>query len=453
MKILLQSHGFPPHERGGTETYTAQLASELVARGHQVEVLAARKEISRPDLSWVVREERGYRVHELVNNLFHRSWESSYSHPRIEALYAAKLEQLKPDIVHLQHLLHWSAGCVAIAARKAAVFCTLHDYWLRCARHGQRRHRDGTLCETVDFERCGSCLVGFPYAQGDWQRRVGKALSGLRSASGLDLGPLSRRLAAKTKAPATAPLESDPELVAMARAREQHLRAALVGSVRRFFAPSQFLRQRFLEEWALDEQAVLHLPFGLDAAPFQAQARTLSERTRVGFLGSLIEAKGAHVLLEAWGLLDPQLRERAQLVLYGPRQHEPQYQARLDALAQAVGARLAGPIAREALPATLAALDGLVIPSLWWENAPLVVLEARAARLPVLATAGGALGELVEQARLGQLFPRGDAQALAALLERWIQAPEALRAARQAIVPPPTAQEHFDRVVECYAAG
>ncbi len=456
VKILLQSHGFPPHGRGGTETYTADLARALAARGHAVDVLATRKEISRADLSWVVREEHGYRVHELINNLFHRDWSETWSHARIEALYAAKLEQLAPERVHIQHLLHWSAGCVELAARHAPVYFTLHDYWLRCPRFGQRRRPDGQLCETIEPAQCGRCLIGFPFAQSDLQRRVGKTLAGLRSGTGLDLGPLARKLAPRPSpavgSEATQPAP-DPELVSMVTTREQSLRERTVPFVRRFLAPSRFLKARFESEWKLAADHCRLLPFGLDIPPQARALRRLGTRVRIGFLGARIEAKGVHVLLEAWGGIDKELRERGELCIFGPADHEPAYQQHLEPLAARVGAQLCGRVEREQLFETLGGLDLLVVPSLWWENAPLVLLEARAARLPVLASACGALPEWIEEGRAGWLFPTGDVQALSAQLACFLRDPAQLESARTRIVAPESRTSHLEALEALYAEG
>ena len=70
------------------------------------------------------------------------------------------------------------------------------------------------------------------------------------------------------------------------------------------------------------------------------------------------------------------------------------------------------------MPAALAATDVLVVPSTWYENAPLVISEAFAAAVVVVASNQGALAEKVRDGIDGLLFPRGDAAALAAVLQR-----------------------------------
>ena len=57
--------------------------------------------------------------------------------------------------------------------------------------------------------------------------------------------------------------------------------------------------------------------------------------------------------------------------------------------------------------------DWIVVPSIWWENAPLVIHEARAAGRPVICSGIGGMAELVEDGVDGLHVPPGDAAALA----------------------------------------
>jgi len=104
------------------------------------------------------------------------------------------------------------------------------------------------------------------------------------------------------------------------------------------------------------------------------------------------------------------------LVLYGPAQHHPEYQQQLAASARACGAVLGGLLDRAGVARVLAETDLLVVPSLWFENSPLVILEALASRTPLLVSDLGGMAELVEEGVSGFHFAFGDAQSLAAKL-------------------------------------
>jgi glycosyltransferase involved in cell wall biosynthesis len=145
--------------------------------------------------------------------------------------------------------------------------------------------------------------------------------------------------------------------------------------------------------------------------------RTGSDRLRVAFIGSLVPLKGPHLLLEAWSRVDPASRAHGELVLYGPAQHHPEYQQLLAESARASGARLGGKLDRAGVARVLAQTDLLVVPSLWFENSPLVILEALASRTPLLVSDLGGMAELVEDGVSGFHFAFGDAQDLAAKLD------------------------------------
>lgn len=456
MKVLLVSHRFPPEGTAGTENYTAALGAALAERGHELSVFSSTKDISAPDLSLRAREHAGIAVHEVVNNLFHRDFRETWDHPEIESVFRGVLDRAAPDVVHFQHLLYLSSGCVpAAAARDVPVLFTLHDYWLQCPRFGQRLHPDGGRCETIDFARCGTCLPSFKFAQTPAQRRVGSAIASVRSATGIDLGPLARSTAgAVRKAPPRRFVPpADAEVQAMTRAAEERSRALferVTAGVDLFLAPSRFLRERFVREWRLPPERIEFLPFGVDLGSFRAVPRTPSNELRVAFLGSLIEAKGAHVLLEAWDRIPTELRARGSLVLRGPRLHEPEYVARLEDRARDVGARLLEPVDRSELARALASIDLLVVPSLWFENAPLVIYEAFAAGTPLLVSDLGGMAELVEEGRGGWRFPAGDVEMLARRLSSLLADRTPLAALPPPRSSPPTFGEHASEVEARY---
>jgi glycosyltransferase involved in cell wall biosynthesis len=456
VKVLLVSHRFPPEGTAGTETYTAALAAALVARGHAVSVFAAAKDISAPDLSVRRRDQDGITVHEVVNNLFHRDFRETWQHPRIDRIFEELLDRITPDVAHFQHLLYLSSGCIPAASGLGfPILFTLHDYWLQCPRFGQRLHPDGGRCETIDFQRCGTCLPSFKFAQTPTQRRVGSAIASVRSATGVDLGPLARSAAesvAKGSPRRFVPPEHE-EARAMARAAEERsstLRERIVSNVDLFLAPSRFLRERFVREWGIPSEKIEHLPFGVDLGSFRSVPRTRAPELRVAFLGSLIEAKGPHLLLEAWGRIAPELRARGSLQLRGPDAFEPEFVAQLGARAKAVGARLLGPLARAEMPGALASIDLLVVPSLWFENAPLIIYEALAAGTPLLVSDLGGMAELVEEGRGGWRFHAGDAEDLARRLSALLTDRSPLDTLSPPRLKPATFEEHAAEVEARY---
>lgn len=456
VKLLLVSHRYPPEGNAGTETYAASLARGLAGRGHEVRVFAAAKDIGAPDLSTRRREHEGIPVEEVVNNLFHREFRETWDHPGVDAVFEAFLERERPELVHFQHLLYLSAGCVEAAHRRGIpVFFTLHDFWLQCPRFGQRLHPDGGVCDRIDFSRCGTCLPSFRWAQSPAQRRVGAAIAGVRSATGIDLAPLARKTAgalSRGNAPPFVPPDAGDagEMAKAAGERSRALHERVVPAVDLFLAPSRFLRDRMTIEWGIPASKIEHLRFGMDLDAFRAHPRTTSPVLRVAFLGSMIPAKGPHVLLEAWKRIPEEVRARGSLLLRGPAHHEPEYVGRIEALAAEAGARLEGPLERSEIPRALASIDLLVVPSVWFENAPLVIAEAFAAHTPLLVSDLGGMSELVEEGRGGWRFRAGDAADLAAKLGALLADPSRLAQLAAPAAPPTTFDAHLDAVEARY---
>jgi glycosyltransferase involved in cell wall biosynthesis len=446
MRVLFLVHDFLPAHPSGTEAYTGALALRLAERGHEVRIFATEKDIARPHLALERRTWQGLVVHELVNNLFYADFRETWDFPPAERAFAGVLDEFRPDVVHVMHLMYLSVGCVEAAHRRSLpVFLTLHDFWLQCARFGQRIHADGALCHTIDFARCGTCLARFEYAQSPLARRAARVIAGVKSASGVDLGNLARaageRLRARRGRRASEPDAADARrFEAAARARETELRRRLLPCVERFFAPSRFLRERF-REWGLPEERLETLAYGLELEPFRALtkaspgSRAAPGTLRVAFLGTLAPHKAPHLVLEALALLPAELAARTTVTLYGPKHHFPEYVAGLERRAGALGARLPGALGREEVPAVLAAADLVIVPSVWYENSPLTIHEARAARTAVLVSDLGGMAELVEPDRQGWRFRGGDARDLAAHLERLLRDPGLL--ARLDFDPPP----------------
>jgi glycosyltransferase involved in cell wall biosynthesis len=459
LKILLVSHRFPPHGNAGTETYTEELGLGLLRRGHDVHVFTSAKDIARRHLSVEDREHRGLCVHEVFNNLHYADFRETWDLEAVDTIFDGVLRRAQPDVVHFQHLMYLSSGCVERAARVAPVVFTLHDYWLECPRFGQRVHADGGVCHVIDFERCGSCLAAFKYAQSAAERRIGGILSTVRSGTGIDLGPLARAsraaLSAASATPSNAgPASADSELAfAMRRAAEERssaLQQRVIPAVDLFLSPSRFLRDKLVSEWRVPAGKIEHLRFGVDASAFGALPRRREARVQVAFIGSLIPIKGPHLLLEAWTKIAPRLRETADLVVYGPNQHEPEYQRRLSDLAREAGAKLAGPLARDAVASVLARTDLLVVPSVWYENAPLVIHEALASRTPLLVADAGGMAELVEPGRSGFRFRLGDVDDLARALTQVLEDPRRLDALYADPVELPRVDEHLDEIEKRY---
>lgn len=379
MRVLQAVHQFLPGYVGGTELYTAQLCHWLQAQGHDVAVLAGGD--AAGEATWegipVTTVPGGLRGPKGPGALFL----SSFGNRQAEAAFERLLAEFRPDVVHLQHLMGLSPRLPALAKSADVPVCaTLHDYWFLCPKSQLIDHEDALCGGPRGGVNCARCAVD----------RLGKP----------QLMPL---------APLAAPL------FALRQARVR--RAFSACDV--LMTPSRFVAE-VAREARLPPERVLPVDFGIDtSAPLPRVARAPGDPLRVAYLGSIDESKGVHVLLEACRTLEP---SAADVAVYGNlAAANSDYQLRLRRLAARTPygeALLRGSLPHEQVPAALAATDVLVVPSTWYENAPLVISEAFAAAVVVVASNQGALAEKVRDGIDGLLFPRGDAAALAAVLQR-----------------------------------
>jgi glycosyltransferase involved in cell wall biosynthesis len=431
LRVLLAAHAFPPRSTAGVEVYTLRLARALRERGHEVLVLAAAHDLAAAPYASRRRRHEGVDVVEVVNVHHHGTLEATYDDAELDRAAAAVLDAFRPDVVHAQHLLNLSAGIMAEARRRgAATVLTLHDYWLSCPRDGLRARADGTLCRTMDHRACGVCLTDSPYLVPPLQR--GLSAAAREAGLGAQLHRLhavapravERGLAlARRLAP---PRET--ELAAGMDRRADRLRA-LAADVDVFLAPTAFARDRAIEV-GIDARKVQVRPLGAVAGG--AAWREAKARRRLGFVGTLAPHKGVDVLIRAFRALSG---ADLTLELHGGLTTHPAYVAALrEAASGDPRIRFQGPFPEGEQQRILASIDVLVLPSVWWENSPLTVLEALAAGVPVVASDIGGLPELVADNDTGLLTPPGDADALRQALEDVTEG-RRLAERRQPVIP------------------
>lgn len=122
----------------------------------------------------------------------------------------------------------------------------------------------------------------------------------------------------------------------------------------------------------------------------------------------------------------------------------------MQAAAQHPHIRFAGALDPSHVGAALRGLDCLIVPSVWYENSPLVIQEAYALGVPVVASRLGALTEKVQEGVTGRLFAPGDPADLARVLGELIAQPAQLAALRSNIRPGPDMREHAVEMLGLY---
>ncbi len=419
LSVLMVVHGFPPDTWAGTEVYTLNLALELMRRGHRVTLLT-RAPAAGDEEDFSLREEEfsGLRVLRMTHRLAHERLAESYRQPKAHALFEALLDELEPDLVHFQHLIHTSIDWVALARdRGLATVITCHDYWALCPRV-QLIRPDGERCS----ENMGAgCLLCVKEEHLDWV----PALHRLSEVGGGPLEGLARDLAgAGGGAAASAPLrirQAQEYLDLMQR--EKDVPAAYAECDLRI-SPSRFLRKKYLESGAFDPHTFLFSDNGMRTDHVRALEKSPSPgHVRFGFVGSLVWYKGGRVLLEAFARLSD---APCSLRIYGAFDpgSDPHH-AELAALA-GENVTFMGRFDNDRLSEVYAEIDVLVVPSLWYENSPITIHEAWLTHTPVVTGDIGGMAEFVRDGIDGLHFVAGDAEDLSRVLRRFCDEPDLL---------------------------
>jgi glycosyltransferase involved in cell wall biosynthesis len=405
------THRFLPH-LAGTEIYTRNLAQSL-AQKHDVLIYYRDHDDRTPGFHAINDTVAGLPVRRVSLNLAglklnrYRQFVSSYRNPEIERDFARTLERFQPDIVHFQHLMYLSAKLIEIAHRQdIPAVITLNDFWFKCNNALLLRYT-GQICDDNEgFRACVDCAAG--------RRRRPEVL---------------RWLTAR-----------------VLKRRDKLLRQALEQS-QAVIAPSYFLKDQFVRDGYLSEDAIQVIEYGLDTTGVLPHPeRREGETVRFAYIGSIAPHKGVHVLVEAFS----QVQGPAHLDIYGDLGVNPVYVAELRPKMTHPSIALRGPVARQDIWRVLSEVDVLVVPSLWYENSPVIIQEAFAAGVPVVASDLGGMAEKISDGVTGQHFPPGDRNALRGRLQRMVDEPSRIERMRRQIRPVMSSAENARQIEAIY---
>jgi glycosyltransferase involved in cell wall biosynthesis len=413
MRILHAIHDFLPRHRAGSEIYAFELARALALR-HDIFIVAAEYDPATPHGTLRWRSHEGLTVIEVVNNWEFDTFEETYGSARLNAQLRHVLEATAPDVLHVHNLLNLSFDLPRLAREQGvAVVATLHDYTLVCPSGGQRVHAaEAHVCATIDAERCSRCFLQSPFAAQMAAGRLTRQRGGRAIAR---FGAAARR-AAPALMDAVAGTLARPSIVPGDITRRLANARHVFDTIDAFVAPSASIADEFVR-LGLDRQRVEVSDYGFpipEAGGAPADAET-GRPLRIGFVGTLVWHKGAHVLVEAVS----RLSGRFETHIHADPNVFPDYVARLQAAAKTPVA-FHGGFDRDRMTSVYGSIDVLVVPSLWPENSPLVIHEAFMHGVAVVAANAGGIPGLVIDGVNGLLYEPFDPGALAAALQRLV---------------------------------
>jgi glycosyltransferase involved in cell wall biosynthesis len=404
-RILVVSHSHPEISKGGAEIAAYQLYRGYASRpGCVAWFLGCDRRPTRSETAIT----QPFGVGDYLYSVGEFDWfKFSNRDPRLPKALTELLLELRPDVVHFHHYINVGVEVFGLVKRvlpNARIVVTLHEYLAICNHHGQMvtsPHRN--LCYQASPSRCIQCFSQFD--------------------------------------------ESDFFL------RKRYI-DHFFSFVDHFVSPSQFLATRYIE-WGLPEsrisviENVVRTPIGHPGARSVEGSGTL----RAGFFGQLSFLKGANVLFDAADLLDKEERLDISIEIFGDyRSQPPEFQKELQDRMQRLGQNVAmhGPYDETRVDTLMQSVDVIIVPSIWWENSPLVIQEALRNGRPILCSDIGGMAEKVRDGLDGFHFHSGSAMALALLLKRLVDNPQLLMDVAATIQKTPSPDSIIDAHLSLY---
>lgn len=405
MRVLIISHGHPAFSIGGAEIASHNLFSGLnrlpgtecfylaraghpIARHAQTPLMSLRQG-PRETFLWADDYD-----HELISNR---------ASDDIAGAFRRYLQDLQPDVVHFHHFIGLGVEAIWEVRRtlpNARIVITFHEYLPICLHHGQMvKTQKKRLCSNASPAECHAC---FPDSS---PRRI-----------------FERELFLK-----------------------DHLQIADA-----FVSPSHFLIDRYVN-WGLPADKFVMLENGIETATV-APPRPLpptGRRARFGFFGQITEFKGVQVMLDAVGRVsETAWGEDAALCIFGGNlENQPAaFRESFEALVEKAGrrAKFYGSYRAEEMPDLMRQVDWVIMPSIWWENSPLVIQESFLHGRPIIASDIGGMKEKVLDGINGLHFRVGSAEDLADRLTHVLTEPDLWERLRDC-APTPISHEEAAR--------
>jgi glycosyltransferase involved in cell wall biosynthesis len=411
MKILYTTHQFLPEYSAGTEILTYSTAKEISRRGHEICIFTGYP------VKGTIEASHAFDCYEYdgmtVDRFFHSKTSSIRPRNPVEAEYnnlffadffRRRIQELKPDLVHFYHLQRLSASAIAVC-REMGIPClyTATDFWLVCPTN-QLFLPNHSLCSGPE-KGMVNCV-----------RHLAAISQGKRIRSILDLLPnwLIAVFIRCFRNTVFRPEKRFVPLVLALAARPANM-AMRMNQINIVLVATRFMGE-VLCRHGLEARRIRHVPFGIDHTHIGSVSTKGAEtHLRIGFIGTLYHHKGAHVLLEAVRLLPTDMPLKVKI--YGELKQFPEYTRTLQSVAgNDDRIEFCGTFSNQEIGVIFRGLDVLVIPSLWYENSPLVLSFAQAARVPVVATDSEGISEVIADGENGFLFKRGDAKGLADII-------------------------------------
>ena len=360
MKILMVNKFLYP--RGGCETYMLNLAEELKSKGHEVEYFGMYDENN------TVGNKKGLYT---ANMDFHSKGLARFLYP-FKIIYSTEayrkiskvLDDFKPDIVHMNNINFQLTPSViyAIKKRNIPLVQTVHDYQMICPNH--------LLYSFEEVKPCERCISGSKFNCLKYNCIHGSRAKSL-------IGAIEAKLYWMLKT---------------------------YRKVDLYICPSRFLESKLLDASDVYAGKTVAIHNFIEKKPMPEVKP--QEKPYVAFASRLSKEKGVTLLAEAAKLL-PEI----PFIVAGSGPDD-------EALKNIPNVTMTGFLTGDALTSLIANAKVMILPSVWYENCPLNILETHCFGVPVITMNSGGMAELVEDNKTGLLVQEPTAQAIADAIEK-----------------------------------
>lgn len=297
-----------------------------------------------------------------------------YSREAAEKMEAL-IREAKPDVAHLHNIYHQLSPSILTPLRRhgVPVVLTLHDYKLICPNYTM--HSGGAICE-----RCKGHRYYQPVIQSCVKSsRLKSALCAIEACVHTATGAYSR-------------------------------------GIDTYIAPSRFMADKVIE-FGFDGRRVVQIPNFIDVEDYEP---SYDEESYFAYVGRVETVKGVSTLVRAVSSSEVARGFELRIAGDGDARQALEQQCRDEA---ASNVRFLGRLDPADVGELVRKAMFLVLPSEWYENAPVSVLEAYAYGKPVVAARIGGLPELVVDGETGLLFEPGNAEDLRNKIEYLLSNP------------------------------
>jgi len=212
----------------------------------------------------------------------------------------------------------------------------------------------------------------------------------------------------------------------------------------RVVTPSLFYKNKFIE-WGWPEDKLVHIPNYIDSGAYQPN---FDPGDYFFYFGRLTKQKGVDTLIDA------AVKQGCRLLIAGTGPEEEALKIRAQG---AENIEFLGYCTGEHLHGLIRSARAIVLPSAWYENAPISVLEAYASGKPVIGARIGGIPELINDGETGTTFASADSASLGECLRAYIsmkseQIRDQGRAAREFVQTTFTRDHYRDQMLSLYEA-